>query len=96
MKDLNDDQFQWVRRLAAIRAQKKALEAQEKDAIAQIRVLAAGEGTLAHGGKPVAFDREVPQTRIDVKLLREERPDVAEAYTVTTTTRRLTLADGVA
>lgn len=96
MPDLTDDQFAWIKRLAAIRANKKALEAQEKEAVAAIRTFARGAETLTHAGTAVAFDRESTQSRIDVGMLRADYPDIADACTVITPIRRLTIADGVA
>lgn len=93
---LNDDQFAWVKRLAGLRAQKKAIEAAEKEAVAAIRAIANGAGTLLHDGQPVVWDRESTQSRIDVALLREQYPAIADACTAVTVVRRLTIAEGVA
>jgi hypothetical protein len=96
MTALNEDQFLWVQTLARLRAQRKHLEVQEKEAVAMLRVFGAGADMLTHNGSPVVFDRQTSQTRIDVALLRTLHPGVAEECTTVSSVRRLTIAEGVA
>lgn len=94
-RTIDDDQMQWVRRLAQLRAQRKVLEAQEKEAAEQVRRIAGGRD-LSYSGSIVAWLKEVKTSRIDPALLRERYPEVAADVTVTSVSERLTLADGIA
>jgi len=94
--ELNVDQVSWLGELHKLRAQRKELEIAEKNALAQIRAMAADAEVLMHGGVVVAYDKPVVSRRIDSKLLRDNFPEAAEACTTETVARRFTLAEGVA
>lgn len=90
------DQMEWVRRLAHVRRQKKALESQEKEVLAKVKAFLGERRSLTFDGAEVLHAGQVTQRRVDLTMLREVYPKVAEECTIPVTSVRITVADGVA
>lgn len=97
-----DDMATWISALRQVHTETAALETQlrEKRALAQriteeiqTRLGDAVEGRV-NGRTVVTYHWNPPRQLVDVKRLRQELPDVAEAYTRTSTpTRKFQLLD---
>ena len=95
MSEITVEQHKWVTKLARLRAQRKALENEEKEAVAEIRRFAGARLSLEYGGQKVVSIVTVTSNRIDPTLLRQEYPEVAAACTIPSVSVQVKIADGV-
>ena len=76
-------------RLAAVRAQMKALEEEE----AGLRSLLLSDPSSRTGNRYLVEVREVTSQRVDLKELRALHPDIVDSQTWPVTTKRLELRE---
>jgi predicted phage-related endonuclease len=91
---LTADEWQLAKELRARREQRKAVEEQERELENRLKA-AAGDAELILTPHDTTFATwsTVATRRVDVKALRAARPDIAEEFTVETTTRRFAIHD---
>ena len=80
-----------VEELAEVKAQISALGRREEDLKNRIVAEIGDAEELTDMGQTIATWKAQTSTRIDAKALREAHPDIADAHSVTTTTRVLRL-----
>lgn len=89
------DTFNDCKRMAEIKAEIKALEAEAK--AAEFRIVTAFEDAeeITHAGERLATWKAQDTTRLDIKALKEAHPDIADLFSKTTTSRVLRLSKAV-
>lgn len=92
--DLDDDTAHWLSALIEARKQLHEWEQVVERATERVKT-ALGEAEEGHVDGHVAVRwTYVDSSRIDIKKLEAEHPDIAEAFRIPTTTRRFTIPDG--
>lgn len=82
-----------IKKLQALEAQQKELEAQAESIRAELKAELQANGEDEHRtGNFIIRWKEIISSRIDSKALRAASPDIAGQFTKQTSTRRFTIA----
>jgi predicted phage-related endonuclease len=92
--DLNSQTALWLRAYIETKAEIRRLEETAEQARRHIEAALGDNEEGVLDGEIVVRWTHVNSTRVDLAKLRENHPDIAEAFTVSTSSRRFTIPDG--
>jgi predicted phage-related endonuclease len=91
--DLDEVGQAYVAKLAAIRAQKKALTEAEERAKDRLREYLGSDEVGEVDGTPVVRVLTITSNRLDTTRLKAEKPEIAAAYTKASESTRIEIGD---
>jgi predicted phage-related endonuclease len=87
--DLDDEQVALVRRLDVARSMKRQAEAEEERVRTELAAVLGDADTAEHAGRTVLTWKTSTRDRLDERELRHHHPDLAGAFTITTSYRTM-------